>query len=1025
MKDRTLLCLAITLLCILALGCGTEETEENTNQPENQNQSEQLTELRVTINDGPQDLTDESAATFSFECNRDEECQYRCQINDGNWRSCDSGITYEDLLQGEHLFTIEATDEHGETSEPATWRWTVDFPPSVTNLEGPDAFTDSTEVTFSFGCSEEGCTFVCRLNEGDFESCESGVTYTGLTDGEYRFEVQPSSALGTAGSARDYAFEVNTTAPTVLILDGPSSPTNSQVATFDFDCSVDNCSFSCRIEDDDPHDCDSGVAYEDLQDGTHTFGVTATDPLGRHSDEETWQWTVDTETPEVTDLQGPATLTNQQDATFSFGCSKTDCHFSCELQSDSSADEVSCESGITLEDLADGEHLFSVTATDEAGNPSDAATWEWTIDTELPQVEILNAPPALTNQTEATLSLECSKSDCALSCELSGPSHGGTLDCDDGEISLDELADGAYQLDVVAEDQAGNQSETTSATWTVDTEAPQVEQLTGPPALTNETTATIDFQCSKDDCEFSCALFANDEPSSTQSCAPGEEFSALDDGDYTLEVVATDEAGNTGDPATLSWTIDTVPPVIAILQAPPESDNRIKAFIEFECVDKSCEFECAADFADDQGTEISGDFDECTDAFEIDTSDDGDYAVHLRATDLAGNTSTTTIEWTVELAGFVQFDMGAQHACGVATDTTLWCWGNNGNGALGINASTGIAYETPQQVSAGSETEGWAQVSAGNSVTCAIRDDSSLWCWGENSWGAVGDGSSTNRFTPVPIIPDTELEFGWALVSTKGSSTCAIRDDSTLWCWGNNRNGTVGIGSNADEYRTPQQVGQSSTIETGWTDVRAGSCALREDSSLWCWGANDEGQLGLGDTIVRTAPQRVGLSTDLATGWAALEDGHGPTRCGVRQDNTLYCWGQNDDGQVGDGTTTRHTSPVQVGLDTELENGWESVATGSHHTCALRLDGTVACWGRNSSGELARGITSDRETTPEVIQQSGATPSDLHGIRSFNFGSCAHRLDLSLSCWGFNAHHIMGFTGSGAYPNPVNFTFTP
>jgi len=263
--------------------------------------------------------------------------------------------------------------------------------------------------------------------------------------------------------------------------------------------------------------------------------------------------------------------------------------------------------------------------------------------------------------------------------------------------------------------------------------------------------------------------------------------------------------------------------------------------------------------------------------------------------------ATSSIAWA-QIAG------GSVHTCGIDTNHGLWCWGYNGNGELGIGSTTN--QDLPQSVTTPA-APGWATVTAdGPPVgghTCAIRTDHTLWCWGQGGSGQLGIGSTFDQDLPQQVT--TPSATGWAATSAGGAHTCATRTDGTLWCWGKNGNGQLGIGSVTSEF-LPQQV--STPAATGWAAVSAGgfhACATRTDGTLWCWGANYDGQLGIGSSGSKRLPQQVAKSA--TTPWATVSAG-GYHSCVTRTNRTLWCWGYNAFGELGLGNTTIQYRPHQV-----------------------------------------------------------------------------------------------------------------
>ena len=272
------------------------------------------------------------------------------------------------------------------------------------------------------------------------------------------------------------------------------------------------------------------------------------------------------------------------------------------------------------------------------------------------------------------------------------------------------------------------------------------------------------------------------------------------------------------------------------------------------------------------------------------------------------------------------------------------------------------------------------RVAASAAHTVAVRSDGSLWAWGLNSNGQLGDGTTTNRSTPVRIGTATN----WATVAAGERYTVAVRTDGSLWAWGDNAGGRTGLGTVSGSTRAPTRIG----ADNDWLSVSAGwrhTVAIRVDGSLWAWGLNEGGQLGDGTTTNRNTPTRIGTATD----WRFVSVGVAHT-IAARTDGSLWTWGSNRDGQIGDGTTTNRNTPTRIGTATN----WASIVAGNHHTMAITTDGELWAWGNNFNGQLGDGTIINRNT-PVRVGEATNWASVSAGRHSAAVGT-----DGSLWAWG-------------------------
>ncbi len=368
----------------------------------------------------------------------------------------------------------------------------------------------------------------------------------------------------------------------------------------------------------------------------------------------------------------------------------------------------------------------------------------------------------------------------------------------------------------------------------------------------------------------------------------------------------------------------------------------------------------------------------------------------LPATDVLETEATLNGEITA-LAGydFTTIDAGSSHSLAVGSDGTLWAWGGNANGQLGLGDT--VDRSLPTQVGVGSN---WVAVAGGDGHSLGLRSDGTLWAWGKNDQGQLGLGTRTDKLVPNKVGSVTT----WVAVSAGTWHSLALRSDGTLYAWGDNAFGQLGVGSTTDKL-SPTKVGTATT----WDAISAGgeySLGLRS-GSLYSWGRNYHGELGLGSTTVKTSPQKVGT----ATNWEAIAAGYYHS-LGLRSDGTLWSCGFNANGQLGKGDTAQRTTMQQVGSSTD----WAAISAGAMFSLGIHDNGTVNTWGSNGEGELGLGDMADR-LIPTQMGTATSWDTVVAGM-SHCFGM---RSDGTLWSWGWNASGQLGLdhTSDGLVPAQV------
>ena len=355
-------------------------------------------------------------------------------------------------------------------------------------------------------------------------------------------------------------------------------------------------------------------------------------------------------------------------------------------------------------------------------------------------------------------------------------------------------------------------------------------------------------------------------------------------------------------------------------------------------------------------------------------------------------------------ANWRQVSAGSVHTCGIRTTGRLYCWGSDGFGRLG-NGGADTARTTPVQVS-GNATN-WTSVAVGWSHTCALRSTGRLYCWGENGFGELGINSTvTHRNVPTAVGTATD----WASVSAGEFHTCARKTNRHLYCWGRDLVGEVGNGgTNDNAILAPVEV---SGGFNDWTAVSAGrnhTCGRRsiDSGTLFCWGLNTWGQLGNGGVgTTQPAPDEVIAPPD--TSWTTVAAGEFHT-CGRKSTGRLFCWGHDISGQLGNGAPNAQSdtpSEVAGGVTT-----WTTAfSADGFNTCARRTNGRLYCWGEDNVGQVGNGLPFDSDQSAPV-QVSGSR-TDWTSVSAGVQHSCALRSTRRLYCWGDDSSGQLGNGGA-------------
>lgn len=290
----------------------------------------------------------------------------------------------------------------------------------------------------------------------------------------------------------------------------------------------------------------------------------------------------------------------------------------------------------------------------------------------------------------------------------------------------------------------------------------------------------------------------------------------------------------------------------------------------------------------------------------------------------------------------IEVAVGDDHSCALLTGGTVWCWGDNSSYQLGADRAAVPSSPRPRQVRG---LSGVQHIGAGALHSCAVMGNQAVRCWGNNLFGQLGDGTRTSRPAPHPV---TNLRRQVVQVVAGETSTCALMSSGYIYCWGGNQNGELGAGDFASS-NTPRRV-RSSVPASFIASGPSHSCAIFSNARLRCWGFNGNGQIGNGSELsafnTPTAPfQFTAPVVNVAAGAS--------NTCAVRQDGDIYCWGFNGRGQLGNGFQTSSAIPVETLMPTSGQDA--ILALGRNYACAMAIDGHSWCWGDNESRQLGAG----------------------------------------------------------------------
>ena len=348
---------------------------------------------------------------------------------------------------------------------------------------------------------------------------------------------------------------------------------------------------------------------------------------------------------------------------------------------------------------------------------------------------------------------------------------------------------------------------------------------------------------------------------------------------------------------------------------------------------------------------------------------------------------------------------GAYHSCALASGNGLICWGENGNGQIGDGTETSRS----KPVIVNELSTGVSSVALGEKHSCALLQNGGVLCWGGNNVGQLGNRTYENKYIPVQVYG---LSSGVRSISVGAYHSCAVMNDGIMKCWGHNDSGQLGDGTKVPKNEPVDVVGLDGEVE----HVSAGyshTCAVMKNHTVKCWGNNNSGQLGDGTKELRLSPTLIPENVLPPIAMISSRNIH---TCALTKVGALKCWGYNDFGQLGDGTKVTRLTPVTT---YELYSGVLGLATGYANSCAILDAGGVKCWGANDNGQIGNG-TNVLTTIPENVENLISGGEKTVAIAVGLAHACAVLSNSKIRCWGYNTSGQLGDGTTAARFYPVD-----
>ncbi|MFO7735803.1 MAG: hypothetical protein R6W70_06255, partial [bacterium] len=585
---------------------------------------------KIKITEKPASLTNEKKLGFSFTA--DEKAEFLCRMNSGKWEKCKSKKVYSSLKDSRHCFMLKASDEAGNTVEkPEKYCFVTDTSPPETKItEKPDSLTSSRKAKFSFSGSSDTAEFHCNIDEGSWEPCKSGSTFTGIKEGKRKFRVRATDKAGNVEKEPAvYNWIVDLTPPETEIVGNYSEITNKSSIKFKFSASEKASHYLCSLDNKKAEKCGKTKKYSELKEGAHTLKVAAVDKAGnKDRSPAEISWTNDYTPPETSISADVTSPVNVDSVNFSLSADEEIQSFQCKLNN---GKWEKCRDKKTYRKLKEGKHVFMARAIDTAGNiEKKPASFRWEIDMTPPESEITTKPEKYTSSQKAVFSFSGSPDVDYYQCRINDEKW---QKCSSG-ISFSPIKEGNNKFHVRSVDKAGNiEKKPSEYSWTADATPPKTEITEKPSELTNSRKAVFSFSADEDS-NFLCSLNKGDR----KKCKTGHTLNIKKDGIYEFSVAAVDRAGNIDkNPPSFKWRVDTTPPKLKFTETPKKLTNLRKAEFSVKASEKTSSFSCKLN---------DGKWEKCGATKKYSELKDKKHSFQIQTTDMAGNKSKKPLNFS-------------------------------------------------------------------------------------------------------------------------------------------------------------------------------------------------------------------------------------------------------------------------------------------------------------------------------------------------------------------------------------------